>query len=137
MAAGVFFSVLVALSVLSVFVSSEMLVGGLEKDDPSDPDVIKAAKFAVNAFNRQSSQEYLYKLAKIVSAESQVVAGVRYVLQVEVGKTQCKKTATSDTQSCDFIQDPKLAQTLFCTFTVLDVPWENEEGLLSSSCKAQ
>ncbi|XP_063775868.1 cystatin-2-like [Pseudophryne corroboree] len=134
MAAALCFSVVVALSVLSV--SSEILVGAPERDNPSDPDVIKAAAFAVNGFNQKSSEDYIYKLVKIVSAETQVVAGVRYILNVEIGKTQCKKSE-SDTHSCAFIQDPKLAQTLLCTFSVLEVPWEDLESLETSSCKTQ
>lgn len=61
-----------ALSLLSVYVYGDMLVGGLERDDPTDPDVVKAAIFAVSGFNQLSNEEYDYKMMKIVSAESQV-----------------------------------------------------------------
>ncbi|XP_075720605.1 cystatin-2-like [Rhinoderma darwinii] len=137
MAAGLYSRALVILSLLSVYVYGDMIVGGLQRDDPSDPDVVKAAIFAVNGFNQLSNEEYDYKLMKIVSAESQVVAGVLYVLNVEIGRTECKRDTTNEKHSCNIIQDSKLAKTLLCTLTVLDVPWENEEALLSSSCKAQ
>ncbi|XP_056423586.1 cystatin-2-like [Hyla sarda] len=137
MLAGLCFRALVALSLLCVYVYGNILVGGFQRDDPSDPEVVKAATLAVNGFNQQSNEEYEYKLMKIVSAESQVVAGIRYVLNVEMGRTDCKRVSASEKGPCDFIQDSKLAKTLLCTFTILDVPWENEESLLSSSCKAQ
>ncbi|XP_073528605.1 cystatin-like isoform X2 [Phyllobates terribilis] len=135
MSAGMCGTALVALSLLSVCVYGDMLVGGLQQEDPSDPEVVKAATFAVSGFNKLSNAEYIYKLMKIVSAESQIVAGIRYVLNVEIGETACKRVSTSETGSCDLFQDPTPAKTLLCTFTVLDVPWENEESLLSSSCR--
>ncbi|XP_069811090.1 cystatin-like [Dendropsophus ebraccatus] len=136
MSAGLCSTALVALSLLSVYVHGAML-GGLQKDDPSDPEVVKAATFAVSGFNQRSNEEYDYKLMKIVSAESQVVAGMRYVLNVEIGRTECKRASTNEKASCDIIQDSELAKTLLCTFTVLEVPWENKETLLSSSCNTQ
>ncbi|XP_069811243.1 cystatin-like [Dendropsophus ebraccatus] len=137
MSAGLCSTALVALSLLSVYVHGAILAGGLQKQDPNDPEVVKAATFAVTGFNQRSNEEYDYKLMKIVSAESQVVAGVRYVLNVEIGRTDCKRTSTSEKASCGIIQDSELAKTLLCTFSVLEVPWENEETLQSSSCNTQ
>ncbi|KAM4041182.1 cystatin-like [Anomaloglossus baeobatrachus] len=128
---------LVALSLLSVCVYGDMLAGGFQKEDPSDPEVVKAATFAVSKFNTLSNYEYTYKLMKIVSAESQIVAGIRYDLDVEIGRTSCKRISTNDNGSCDIIQDVKMSKTLLCMFSVLEVPWENVQSLLSVSCKVK
>lgn len=40
----------------------------------------------------------------------QIVAGVIYTLNVEIGKTDCKKGTTNDIQSCSLMQDSHLAQ---------------------------
>ncbi|XP_073413561.1 cystatin-like [Dendrobates tinctorius] len=133
MSVGMCGRALVALSLLSVCVYGDMTVGGLQQEDPSDPEVVKAATLAIRGFNKLSND--IYKLMKIISAESQIVAGIRYVLNVEIGRTACKRVSTSEKGSCDIFQDSKLAKTLLCTFTVLDVPWENEESLLSWSCR--
>ncbi|KAM3931567.1 cystatin-like [Leptodactylus fuscus] len=134
MSAGLCTRALVALSVLSVYVYGD---GGLQKRNPSDQDVVKAAMFAVNGYNQKSTDEYDYKLIKVLSAESQIVAGTRYVLTVEIGRKDCKRDSTSENSSCHIIQDSNLAKTLFCTFSVLEVPWENKESLLTSSCTVQ
>ncbi|XP_068135675.1 cystatin-like [Hyperolius riggenbachi] len=127
---------LVVVSLLSVFASSDMLVGGPETIDPSDPQVLQAARFALSGFNQQLKEDYKFKLLKVVSAEAQVVAGVIYTVNVDIGKTDCKKDSTSDAQSCSLMQNSNLAQTLSCTFKVLEVPWENVEKVLYASCKA-
>ncbi|XP_077148414.1 cystatin-like [Ranitomeya variabilis] len=135
MSAGMCGRALVALSLLSVCVYGDMLVGGLQPVDPSDPEVVKVATIAISGFNKMLNDEYNYKLMRIISAEFQIVAGVRYVLNVEIGRTACNSVSTSEKGSCDFLQDSNLFKTLLCTFTVLDVPWENEESLLSWSCR--
>ncbi|XP_044144475.1 cystatin-like [Bufo gargarizans] len=135
MSAGLCSRALVALSLLSVYVYGDIFAGGLQWQDPSDPYVVKAATFAVREYNKLPNEVYDYKLMKIVSAEAQVVAGVIYVLNVEIGRTDCKRASTSEKSSCDIIQDPKLAKTLLCEFAVLEVPWENVESLLSSFCR--
>ncbi|XP_071995595.1 cystatin-2-like [Engystomops pustulosus] len=134
MPAGLCSRVLVALSLLSFYVYGAILVGGLHDEDPSDPEVVQNVNFAINEFNQRSNGEYYYKLLKIVSAQYQVVAGIRYVLNVEVGRTDCKKASTIEESSC---HDSELTKTFFCTFSVLEVPWESSKTLLSSSCKVQ
>ncbi|KAM5164534.1 cystatin-like [Mantella aurantiaca] len=134
MAGGLCLAIL--LSLFSLFAANDEFPGAPQKIDPNDQDVLKAATFAVNLFNQQSKKECEYKLVNIVSADSQIVAGVIYTLNVEIGKTDCKKDTTSDVQSCNLMHDSHLAQTLFCTFRVLEVPWEHVESLLSFSCKA-
>ncbi|KAM9316784.1 cystatin-2-like [Gastrophryne carolinensis] len=134
MAAG---SILVVvLSVISVYVSCDLTAGGQQRVDPSDPNVVKAARFAINGFNQQSKNEYKYKLMNILSADEQIVEGVIYTLNVQMGKTDCRKDSTMDIQTCSLMQKSNTAKTLFCTFKVLEVPWEHVESLLSYSCKA-
>ncbi|XP_040283338.1 cystatin-like [Bufo bufo] len=135
MSAGLCSRALVALSLLSVYVYADIGPGGLQWQDPIDPDVVKAATFAVSEYNQLPNEVYDYKLVKILSAETQVVAGIIYVLNVEIGRTDCKRASTGEKSSCDIIRDSKLAKTLLCEFAVLEVPWENVESLLSSYCR--
>ncbi|MEE6515202.1 hypothetical protein FKM82_023766 [Ascaphus truei] len=78
MAAGLYlcFSVALTLSLLSASVSSDVDIGSPENTNPNLPEVQKAASFAVNAYNKESTDEYLYKVLKIISAQAQVVAGI-------------------------------------------------------------
>ncbi|XP_069092668.1 cystatin-like [Pleurodeles waltl] len=115
--------------------SDKTLVGAPENIDPYIPAVQNAATFAMNAYNEQSKDEYVSKVLHVVSAKAQVVAGVIYTMEVKVGRTQCKKGSTVNADSCALMLTPGLRQTFLCNFEVLEVPWQNEEKLLQSSCK--
>ncbi|XP_029450344.1 cystatin-like [Rhinatrema bivittatum] len=120
-------SVILSFSVLSYSVD---MPGAPINIDPDSPEVQKAARFAVNAYSEKSGNGYLYKVVKVVSAQSQVVAGVQFILDVEIGKTQCKIGSTDNVASC-----PIDSEIFVCHFEILEQPWLNVENLLKSSCK--
>ncbi|XP_030050649.1 cystatin-2-like [Microcaecilia unicolor] len=131
-------SVILSSSVL--FSSADTLVGGSEKIDPSRSDVQIAASYAVSVYNEKSDNEYLFKVLKVLSAESQVVAGVIYRMDVEIGLTQCKKGSTDNGASCALVDTPGQTATFLCKFAVLEQPWliekwSDENSILESSCK--
>ncbi|XP_063297887.1 cystatin-like [Pelobates fuscus] len=129
---------LIVLSLFSVISCSDVpMPGGTINISPDRPDVLKAANFAINEFNKKSKDDYLCKLIKVISAQSQVVEGINYFLEVQIGRTQCKNDANSDVQSCNLFQDSKLSQVSVCRFQVWDIPWLNKETLTSYSCTAQ
>ncbi|KAK6489178.1 hypothetical protein HHUSO_G8204 [Huso huso] len=120
------------LLVLTVSTASAELSGGLEDASPSSRGVQRAASFAVAEYNKESTDEYASKMIKVLSAQIQVVAGMKYVLDVEMGLTQCKKGESSDVKSCALNTSDK---KFTCHFVVLDVPWRSVTQLLESSCK--
>ncbi|XP_075452403.1 cystatin-like [Ascaphus truei] len=139
MAAGLYlcFSVALSLSLPSASVSSDVSVGAPEDINPNLPEVKKAASFAVNAYNKESKDEYLYKVLKIISAKAQYLAGINYILEVEIGRTQCKKGATKSAESCALIQSSNLAKKFLCRFEVYEVPLVIQKTLIKHSCKAK
>lgn len=58
------------------------IVGGFKKADANSAAVVAAAKFAVNAQNEEDDMNRTF--SKVVSAETQVVAGTNYRMCVEV-----------------------------------------------------
>ncbi|XP_029450345.1 cystatin-like [Rhinatrema bivittatum] len=120
-------SVILSFCVLSY--SAEM-VGAPTKIDPDSFEAQKAAHFAVNAYSEKSGNGYLYKVVKVESAQSQIVAGTKYILDVEIGKTQCKIGSTDNVASC-----PIGSEIFLCHFEILDQEWLNAQNLLESSCK--
>ncbi|XP_041107967.1 onchocystatin-like [Polyodon spathula] len=117
---------------LTVCTASAELAGGFEDASPSSRGVQQAASFAVAEYNKESTDEYASKMIKVLSAQIQVVAGMKYVLDVEMGLTQCKKGESNDVQSCALNTSDK---KFMCHFVVLDVPWRSVTQLLESSCK--
>nr|XP_009938253.1 PREDICTED: cystatin-like [Opisthocomus hoazin] len=66
--------------------------------------------------------------------EKWIVSGLKYTIEVEIGRTTCPKPAT-DLQSCALHEAPQMAKHNICTFVVYTIPWLNETKLLSTSCK--
>ncbi|NWX34375.1 CYT protein, partial [Notiomystis cincta] len=94
-------------------------------DDPeNDEGLERALQFAMTAYNRASNDMY----------SSRVVAGVKYIMEVEIARTTCTKPAT-DIQHCAFHEEPQMAKHTICNFVVLNVPWRNQVELLESKCQ--
>ncbi|KAK8381965.1 hypothetical protein O3P69_015165 [Scylla paramamosain] len=74
----------------------------------NDPTVLEVADFAIKEYDRTSSDEdNLHIILQLIKAHSQVVAGVRYYLSMEIAESLCKKTLTGvdvNRTFCD--QDP-------------------------------
>ncbi|XP_020020337.1 cystatin-M [Castor canadensis] len=115
---------------------------GERKDlSPNDPQVQKAAQMAVANYNMGSNSLYYYRDTHIVKAQSQMVAGVKYYLTVDMESTACRKTRVSgdgsgdgvDLTTCPLatgVQQEKLR----CDFEILEIPWKNSSQLLKHDC---
>ncbi|XP_061462427.1 cystatin-POGU1-like [Rhineura floridana] len=124
----------------ALLVRAEMVAGGLQERPVSDPDVQKAATFALTAYNQASNSLFYYRQLRLVKAESQVVAGIKYYLTMEVVNTLCEKKAGSTLKEVD-IQNCAVPlageqQKQICIFQVWSRPWLNDIRLVHMSCEA-
>uniref|UniRef100_UPI00398EE458 cystatin-like n=1 Tax=Pristiophorus japonicus TaxID=55135 RepID=UPI00398EE458 len=106
--------------------------GALEPVSLTDPDMLKAVWFAVAEYNKASNNIYVHKMVRVVSAQRQIVSGIKYVLEVEVGKTQCRQGEVDDLDSCALCVHP---QNKLCNFEVLSVAWTQTLSLEKSMCR--
>ncbi|KAM3676052.1 cystatin-like [Ammospiza nelsoni] len=104
------------------------------EDPENDEGLERALQFAMTAYNRASNDMYTSRVVRIISAQRQVVAGVKYIMEVEIARTTCTKPAT-DIQHCAFHEEPQMAKHAICNFVVLNVPWRNQVELLESKCQ--
>ncbi|ELK13318.1 cystatin-M [Pteropus alecto] len=115
----------------------EVMVGGVQDLSPSDPQVQKAAQSAVASYNMGSNSLYYFRDTHILKAQRQLVAGVKYYLTLEMGSTDCRKSAVAG-DHIDLTTCPLAAGTqeekLRCDFEILVVPWENSTRLLKHHC---
>ncbi|XP_060687667.1 cystatin-like [Hemiscyllium ocellatum] len=112
--------------------SRHKLVGAPEDVSPDDPELQKAVHFAVTEYNEASNDVFASKVVRILSAEQQIVAGVKYTFEVELGRTQCKQGQVHDLETCNFSETP---HKTFCKFEVLSIAWRGETSLQSKMCK--
>ena len=71
------------------------VVGGASSVDVNDVDLLAALDAGMLALNAQSNSLYLYQRVRVVSATKQVVAGLKYTIQIEMGTSECLKTVES------------------------------------------
>ncbi|KAJ6654162.1 hypothetical protein lerEdw1_007259 [Lerista edwardsae] len=127
------------LLLLGAVMAARTMPGGLMPQPVTDPGVQKAARFALSAYNQASNSLYYSRALRIVSAQTQVVAGLKYYLTVELVNTQCKKQGGVGLTSkaldhCAL--PPENEQTKqICEFEVWSRPWLKDTQLLKMDCK--
>uniref|UniRef100_A0A7N5KP83 Cystatin domain-containing protein n=1 Tax=Ailuropoda melanoleuca TaxID=9646 RepID=A0A7N5KP83_AILME len=94
------------------------MVGAPVSASIDEDDVRRALRFAMNEYNRASNDKYVGRVSEVVEAQKQIVAGVKYYLEVKVGRTTCAKSVTDVTavENCAFHEAPALAKTVTCHF---------------------
>ncbi|NXL37435.1 CYT protein, partial [Glaucidium brasilianum] len=100
----------------------------------NDEGLQRALHFAIAEYNKASNDMYSSRVVRIISAKKQIVSGIKYVMEVEIGRTTCPKPA-ADLQSCAFHDAPQLAKRTVCKFVVYTIPWLNEIKLLTADCQ--
>uniref|UniRef100_A0A182C5Z6 Cystatin n=1 Tax=Phalotris mertensi TaxID=1260334 RepID=A0A182C5Z6_9SAUR len=115
-----------------------MIPGGLSPRAVTDPDVQQAAAFAVEEYNARSSNANYFKGLRVVDAQSQVVAGAKYYLTMELAKTKCEKTAGKlkvykEIQNCELSPGAQ-QEKLTCHFQVWSRPWLGMTQLTKMTC---
>ncbi|TSN48515.1 Cystatin [Bagarius yarrelli] len=119
---------------LAVFlaVTSSDLVGAPVNADLNNPEVQEALRFAVAQYNSESNSVYISHVIKVISVQTQVVAGVKYIFTIEMAQTNCKKEEAE--QICTVNSDPAIAQPHECKFAVWSQPWQSSMQLIENTC---
>ncbi|XP_072713247.1 cystatin-like [Ciconia boyciana] len=114
--------------------SRAVLVGAPMSIADNDEGLQRALHFAMAEYNRASNDMYSSRVVRIISAKRQIVSGIKYIMEVEIGRTTCPKPV-ADLQSCAFHDEPQMAKRATCNFVVYVVPWLNQMKLQKSSCQ--
>nr|AAG40285.1 cystatin C isoform g- protein precursor [synthetic construct] len=110
------------------------MLGAPEEADANEEGVRRALDFAVSEYNKGSNDAYHSRAIQVVRARKQLVAGVNYFLDVEMGRTTCTKSQT-DLTDCPFHDQPHLMRKALCSFQIYSVPWKGTHSLTNFSCK--
>ncbi|CAL1578221.1 unnamed protein product [Knipowitschia caucasica] len=117
--------------IFAVFLSGAWcaMTGALKDMDVNDTVVQDALTFAVNKHNMGTNDVFRNDVVRVVKAQSQVVAGRKFIITVDMARTNCRKDRTNEV--C--VADPG-AQTYQCTFTVWSRPWLKDIQLTAQTC---
>ncbi|XP_004754149.1 cystatin-C [Mustela nigripes] len=110
------------------------MVGGLLDADVNEEGVQQALNFALSEYNKASNDAYHSRAMRVVRVRKQVVAGLNYFLEVEIGRTRCTKSQPN-LDSCPFHDQPHLMRKTLCSFQIYTVPWLGKTSLVKSSCQ--
>nr|KAF6471019.1 cystatin F [Molossus molossus] len=91
--------------------------------ETNNPGVLKAARHSAERFNNCTNDIFLYKESHVSRALVQIVKGLKYMLDVKIGRTTCKKTKHPSLDNCDFQTNYTLKQILSCYSEVWVIPW--------------
>ncbi|XP_063104674.1 cystatin-F isoform X2 [Cavia porcellus] len=89
----------------------------------NDPRALRAARYSVEQFNNYTNDIFLYKEAHISRALVQVVKGLKYMLEVQIGRTTCRKTSHPALDHCDFQTSPSLQQMQITSWRKASTLW--------------
>ncbi|CAJ0588167.1 unnamed protein product [Cylicocyclus nassatus] len=87
-------SLIFVLTFLCTVVSTQMLAGGKNEQDPNSPEYMEMAWKASKPLNENSAANdspYAMMPIKVLKASSQVVSGVIYEFEILYGEAECKK----------------------------------------------
>ncbi|CAI9587193.1 unnamed protein product [Staurois parvus] len=79
----------------------------------NDPEVKKAARITVYAYNNMSNDAFLFKDLEIEKAMIQVVKGIKYTLKIKLARTVCYKSMKDVLDECDFQSRKPLKQVCY------------------------
>ncbi|KAL6102280.1 cst7 [Pungitius sinensis] len=95
--------------------------------------VLASAQF----FNNQSNDAFLFKPSAILKAQRQIVKGIRYLVNLEISRTVCRKRDHNNSLfSCDLQPAGRLQQTFQCHTEVWVIPWQNVTRTQVFHCRA-
>ncbi|XP_050981462.1 cystatin-F [Labeo rohita] len=111
--------------------------GTLQNVSKNDTGVKQAVLTGTYSFNNKSNDAFLFKPSAVDDAKRQIVKGIRYILEVEISRTVCRKRDnTDDLNNCHFQTDSLLRQTFLCHFEVWSIPWMKTMSTTFFKCRS-
>ncbi|XP_062384577.1 cystatin-like [Sardina pilchardus] len=101
---------------------------------PNAERVQEMAVYAAVYYNLRSTDQFAFKVTKVLDVQTTINGGVVYSMDVLLSRTHCPNGRTPNLESCALFSSPPEAQTLRCHFVVLSEPLDDQKSLLDSSC---
>ncbi|KHJ75015.1 cystatin domain protein [Oesophagostomum dentatum] len=125
------FFIVALLSSIAISVRGQFIAGGYTEQDPTDPEFMLKALKATESINENvawNNTPYLLVPIQVVSAKTQVIAGMKTVLEVLFGESGCVKGSGATPAMVATYCKPKDggSRALF-TITVIERSWEDYE----------
>ncbi|KAL3122746.1 hypothetical protein niasHT_005463 [Heterodera trifolii] len=123
------FILLLLLIKLAMTDQQNSIVGGWTEQNVNDENIKSLASRSVAKINAESNDRFSLFPVEVLSAKSQVVAGIQYQLRIKVGRSNCSKNQPTLTEhaNCE-TEDDQTARKTFLV-TIWEKPWEQFEQI--------
>ncbi|XP_066535768.1 cystatin-like [Hoplias malabaricus] len=128
-----FVKMVVMILALSLATVNSYIAGGVIDADINAPEVQEALQFAIAEYNRVTNSMWVSQVSKVIQVQQQVVSGIKYIFNVEMARTSCKK-GEEPMEACEVHSDPNIAQVDVCRLVVWSQPWLNSNKLVENTC---
>ncbi|XP_039076899.1 cystatin-8-like isoform X2 [Hyaena hyaena] len=99
----------------------------------SNANVKQCLWFAMQEYNKESEDKYLFQVIKTVQVQLQVTDHLEYFIDVEIARSNCRKVSNS-TENCIIQENTKLEKKIMCSFLVGALPWNGEFTVMKKQC---
>ncbi|XP_051166625.1 uncharacterized protein LOC127284941 [Leptopilina boulardi] len=114
----------------SANVEKKIMPGAPHEKDVNDPEIKKYANFALKEYSKNLEKSYEPLIVEVLSASSQVVAGILYKMKVKFGESNCAKGIK---ENCLLKTN---GESEVCFIEIWSKPWEdNDEPKVTVNCK--
>ncbi|GAA6094241.1 cystatin-like [Tachysurus ichikawai] len=127
-----FLKVVIVLLAVIMAVTRAGMTGGVTDVDANRDDVQNALKFAVSQHNKASNDMYISQVSRLIKAQTQVVAGIKYIFKVEMARTSCRKGGIEEV--CEIDPDTSVTQRRECQLKVWSRLWLNDMRVTENTC---
>jgi cathepsin F len=116
-------------SYLCLIVMCHAQLGGWSDADMNSEEIKKMAQFAFEHLDGKSNSLYASRLESIISARTQVVAGVKYDITLRLATLDCKRSEAQDVQSCSAVSYQQ------CSVQIYEQSWTDTLEVESFACQ--
>uniref|UniRef100_A0AC34QDC3 Cystatin domain-containing protein n=1 Tax=Panagrolaimus sp. JU765 TaxID=591449 RepID=A0AC34QDC3_9BILA len=114
----------------SFAMAGDTMVGGWTKQDVNSKEVKDLVNKVVTKYNAESNDMFYHVPVEVVSAESQVVAGVQYKIKMVLAQSSCAKNQVgAEDFNINDCEEKDNSNRKDVTAVIWSKPWENFEQI--------
>ncbi|XP_010606533.1 cystatin-8 [Fukomys damarensis] len=100
----------------------------------SDANMRQCLWFAMQEYNKESEDEYIFLVSQIQLAQMQITDHMEYIIEVEIARSNCRKPLNNN-ENCIIQTNSNLEKRVNCSFLVIALPWNGEFSVLKKECR--
>ncbi|KAM7126385.1 cystatin-8 [Molossus nigricans] len=101
--------------------------------DASNFNVKQCLWIAMQEYNKESEDKYIFQVVKIVRVQLQVTDHLEYFIDVELARSNCRKLSNNN-ENCVIQENSKLEKKVTCNFLVGALPWNGDFTVMKMQC---